>query len=457
MTDLAIQGYSDSELIREGNRYNVYRARREATEAIVALKVLREPNLVWKKRWQREKQILERFSGQGIVELYDVMSDSRDRPVLVMRYMDRGTLEGKIGGVQLPIAEIFRIAHSLAKTLDALHEAGIIHHDIKPGNILFDEKDDVYLADFDIAFDSRSEDNLTTNGAYLGTPRYRTPEQRRGMRGKKQSDTYQLAIVVIEMITTRVMNPEYMELDHIINNLRDWGENISDILQKVFHDDPELRYETAVEFVADLERSVPWARRGDVPKYPISQELLAYIWRQLQEHRALLAVVDADEPGTALLNRLYDYLKEAPNAPRRVVLPRPIILDPMATPASEFWQRTGANQLKPDQTGQNVPRIIEQLKDEQREWLLLIGGFNRLIEEADPSYDSHFFRHFRALIEEREVLLFMTSVKTRHELQTIGHREQLWSPNRFYFDRVIEIRPLLNDGRWRSSSEDITN
>ena len=149
----------------------VYRAFDPVSNREVAIKMLPRDmldNLVTRARFKREIKLIASLEHPAIVPVYDVGRD-RDQLFFVMRYMTGGSLIERIQRGTLSLAEIGHILQRIAAALDYAHSKGVIHRDVKPGNILFDEFENAYISDFGIAKFAQSAARLTHSGI-IGTP-----------------------------------------------------------------------------------------------------------------------------------------------------------------------------------------------------------------------------------------------------------------------------------------------
>lgn len=196
--------YELEALIGQGGMAHVYRARDRVLGRPVAIKILRpeyvsDENLL--ARFQREARSAAALLHPNIVSVYDVGQDG-DRHYIVMEYMPGPTLKEVIRQrAPLPVEQALRIAEQVCAALEYAHRHGVIHRDIKPQNILFSEDEEVVkVADFGIA-KSRLDPEITAERLALGTVKYISPEQARGVEVVPQSDLYSLGVVLYEMLT----------------------------------------------------------------------------------------------------------------------------------------------------------------------------------------------------------------------------------------------------------------
>jgi serine/threonine protein kinase len=150
------------------------------------------------QQFLREAQIIGQLSNPCIVQLYDVGIDEQGTPFLVMEYVAGKTLEDHLDPSTLTLQRACAWAADLAGALALAHRAGIIHGDVKPGNILVTPENKVKLGDFGIA---RFASQISGSGNLLGTPAYLAPEQIQGKPQDPRSDQFALGIVLYQMLT----------------------------------------------------------------------------------------------------------------------------------------------------------------------------------------------------------------------------------------------------------------
>src|SRR5438309_3964485 len=150
------------------------------------------------QQFLREAQIIGQLSNPSIVQLYDVGIDDQGTPFLVMEYVAGKTLEDHLGSSALTARRACAWAADLAGALALAHRAGIIHGDVKPGNILVTADNKVKLGDFGIA---RFVSQISGSGLLKGTPAYLAPEQIQGELQDPRSDQFALGIALYQMLT----------------------------------------------------------------------------------------------------------------------------------------------------------------------------------------------------------------------------------------------------------------
>lgn len=183
----------------------VYRARQPSVGRDVAIKLIGAPyahHPAFLSRFEREAQALAHLQHPHILPVYDV-GVAAGQPYLVMAYLTGGTLARRIAAHPegLPLEEVVRLTAQIAAALDHAHRAGIVHCDLKPGNVLLDGTGNAYLADFGLA---RMAQEAGLNGRRQpGTPPYMAPEVAAGAAPSPASDIYALALIVFEMLCGR--------------------------------------------------------------------------------------------------------------------------------------------------------------------------------------------------------------------------------------------------------------
>jgi len=188
-----VGGYRMLEVLGEGASAVVYRATDGATE--VAVKVLRDPGGVAEQRFAREARLARTIESRHVVPVLEVGDGFLVLPVYA------GTLAQRIRSQgALAVADTAQLAAEVAQGLDALHAKGILHRDVKPSNVLLDERGSAALADFGLA---RGDDStqLTRDGQLVGTTHYLAPELIEGSPASVASDVYAFGCLLYECLT----------------------------------------------------------------------------------------------------------------------------------------------------------------------------------------------------------------------------------------------------------------
>ncbi|MBN1137623.1 MAG: protein kinase [Anaerolineae bacterium] len=242
----------------------VYKAFQPSLRRYVALKVLpdyfqADPEFV--ARFQREARAAAQLSHPNVVTIYDV-GEQAGIHYIAMEYLEGGSLLDRLARGPLSPEEALQIVEQVGGALDFAHSRGLIHRDIKPGNILFSADGRPKVTDFGIA---RAGDTsrLTRSGTLLGTPEYMSPEQAQGRPVDHRSDLYALGVILYEMLTGRV--PFQADTPHAIvyalihqpplppRQLRpDLSSAMEAVLLKALAKQPNERFQTGADMTAAL-------------------------------------------------------------------------------------------------------------------------------------------------------------------------------------------------------------
>ena len=193
-------------LLGKGGMASVYKAYEAELDRHVALKVLPAEFLhddTFAKRFEREAKVIAKLEHPHVVPIHRFGIDD-GMPWMSMRLLSVGTLadvlaKGRVGGDRS-----LAILTQVADALDHAHRHGVIHRDVKPGNILLDEAERVYVADFGLAHLAEVSVVLTQEGTVAGTPQYMAPEQALGKPVDHRADIYALGVIAYQMLTRRV-------------------------------------------------------------------------------------------------------------------------------------------------------------------------------------------------------------------------------------------------------------
>ena len=221
------------------------------------------------ERFRREAQAAARIGQQQVVSVFDTGSDDGVH-YIVMEYVEGRTLaEFLAGGGRIMPDRAIGIAQDVCRALEAAHAQGVIHRDIKPGNIMMSPRGEVKVADFGIARVTTTNETLAQTAAILGTASYLSPEQAQGQPVDGRSDIYSLGCVLYEMVTGRppflgdtpvaVASKQVLEQPVPPSTLNpDVTPELDAVILRALSKNPANRYQSAEEFRADLDR----AQRG---------------------------------------------------------------------------------------------------------------------------------------------------------------------------------------------------
>jgi eukaryotic-like serine/threonine-protein kinase len=259
--------YEVEELLGQGGMARVFRGTDRVLNRKVAVKVL-SPQFAgddqFVARFRREAQAAAALNHPNIVSVYDT-GDQSDVHYIVMEYVEGRTIRDVIREEgPLHPQRGTEIAQAVGRALAAAHQAGLVHRDIKPGNIMLTREGEVKVMDFGIAR-TATGDPLTQTAAVLGTASYLSPEQAQGSAVDARSDIYSLGCVLYEMLTGRPPftgdSPVAIAFKHVREdpvppgrlNL-DVPSSLEAVVMKAMAKNPDNRYQTADELREDLER-----------------------------------------------------------------------------------------------------------------------------------------------------------------------------------------------------------
>jgi len=253
-----------------GGMATVYRAYDPSFDRDVAIKVLPREFLhdpQFHDRFQREIRMVAQLEHPAIVPVYDV-GEEEGMPFFVMRYMSGGSLTDWIERGRFSLEDTARIVERLAQALSYAHKQGVIHRDLKPDNVLFDNNGDPFISDFGVAKFAEAASNLTGSGI-IGTPAYMSPEQAQGDPVDSRTDIYGLGVIVYQMLSGRqpynADTPMGVVVKHITEPVPeilranpDLPESMDTIIKSAMAKDKQKRYTTAT----DLARALNLAAFG---------------------------------------------------------------------------------------------------------------------------------------------------------------------------------------------------
>lgn len=255
--------------IGRGGMGDIYKARQEPLGRIVALKVL-PPRLSrdneFTKRFDTEAKAISLLQHQNIVNIYEFGEDNGLK-YFAMQFVDGIDLSRRINENKLvSMEEIIDYSKQISRALLYAHNIGIIHRDIKPGNVLIEKNGVVRLSDFGIAkIIQGTGTNITMTGSAVGTPEYMSPEQAQGKKLDQQTDIYSLGIVMYEMLTRRPpfygnnpMSVAYKQVHEIPDppslKRKDTPKRLEMIILKALKKDRRERYASVEEMLEHLDK-----------------------------------------------------------------------------------------------------------------------------------------------------------------------------------------------------------
>jgi eukaryotic-like serine/threonine-protein kinase len=272
--------YEISARIGRGGMADVFLAHDRLLDRKVAVKVLFPEfatDALFVQRFRREAQAAANLTHPNVVGVYD-WGEQSGTYFMVMEYVKGRTLADILRDEHTISSErAATIAGDVAAALSVAHRSGLVHRDVKPGNILVSDRGDVKVADFGISRSISGESDLTQTGSVMGTATYFSPEQAQGLQPDTRSDLYSLGVVLYEMVTGRPPftgdNPvaiAYKQVHEMPAAPTKVNPNIptafEQIIRKLLQKDPNKRMQRAEDLQADLKRFLA----GDVPD-PMAQ------------------------------------------------------------------------------------------------------------------------------------------------------------------------------------------
>ena len=349
--DLIGKTLGQFEIIEEvgrGGMASVYRARQASINRIVAVKVLprsllHDPSFY--ERFTREVDLVAHLEHPHILPIYDY-GEVDGTPYIAMRYLAGGSMAQWIRRGLPPLDKLAKPIEQVSAALDYAHQEGVIHRDLKPGNILLDENGNAYLSDFGIA---RVLDSNLTGSAIIGTPAYMSPEQANGLPLDARSDIYSLGVVLYELVTGQepfeAATPVALLLKHINEPMPSARALRSDlplsaerVIVKATAKRPEDRYPSASDLADAFAAALGAHGHGATPEEE-----------------------DMDQP------TLFDpesLLKRTPTNPSNKLTPRPITAPVTGTRTA--GTRAAATQAAPESGSAEVYDVAESAPQTRR-------------------------------------------------------------------------------------------
>ncbi len=242
-------------LLGHGGMGAVYKARQPALDRLVALKILpassaEDPGFA--ERFNREARALARLNHPNIVALYD-FGQVENMPYFLMEYVDGATLRQVVHGGKLHPQDTLRVVIQICEALQFAHEEGVVHRDIKPDNILVDQKGRIKITDFGIAkiIGQESKDlALTEPKDVIGTTHYMAPEQVENPQNvDHRADIYSLGVVFYELLTGELPLGKFVPPSEKSHS----DARLDKVVLHTLEKEPERRYQQAVEVKTDVE------------------------------------------------------------------------------------------------------------------------------------------------------------------------------------------------------------
>ena len=267
MIGTQVAGYRLEEIVGHGGMGVVYRAHDLALERPVALKLL-APSLAedpeFRERFLVESRLAASLDHPNVVPIHDA-GEADGQLYLAMRYVEGTDLKRLLRDEgPLEPSRAIAICSQIAEALDTAHTRGLVHRDVKPSNVLLDEEEHAYLADFGLTRRLSDQAPDFDAGLSLGTPAYVAPEQIEGEDVAGRADQYSLACLLHECLTGEPPFPRSSEAATLFAHLEETPPapaGLEDVIPRAMAKDPADRYESCRAFVADAHRALFAPRR----------------------------------------------------------------------------------------------------------------------------------------------------------------------------------------------------
>jgi DNA-binding response OmpR family regulator len=259
----ALRGHRFVRQIARGGISSVYLMEDEASDEQVVVKVLTEVPDVAEgqgdfERFLQEYELISEIHHRNVVKIYD-LGIADDHAYIAMEYFPEGDLRKRIGrGLDPGVALDF--LDQMARALVAIHSIGVLHRDLKPGNVMVREDGSLALIDFGLAKQLRTALDITQTGEIFGTPYYMSPEQGHGDPVDERGDLYSLGVILYEMLTgmkpfvaASPMSVIYKHSHAAIPRLPPAAEHLQPMFETLMAKEPIDRFQSAANLVDAIE------------------------------------------------------------------------------------------------------------------------------------------------------------------------------------------------------------
>jgi predicted ATPase len=387
----------------QGGMGEVYRARDTRLGREVALKVLPEGATASpeaRARFEREARAISRLNHPHICTLYDVGSE-RGTDYLVMELIPGDTLTTRMRGEVLPEGEVVRLGIQIAEALEAAHEAGVVHRDLKPGNLIVTPGGNIKVVDFGLAKATGAElagpaeatQLETSPGIILGTVAYMSPEHAKGAAIDARSDVFSLGVVLYQLATGRLPFTASSTVEMLLAiAAAEWpgardgtlSSGLERVLRRCLERDPERRYASMAELRTDLEGVTKRDGSGEARGHSLPPSITPFIGREreiaelteLLETGRLVTITGAGGSGKTRL---------AMETARRVLAGfgdgvQEVSLDPELDPSLTVSAIVEPFGIVDQEEGTVLERLAAELAD--RHLLLVVDGCEHVVDEV---------------------------------------------------------------------------
>lgn len=296
----------------------IYRARQRHSKRIVALKRVLSyhgDSRETLERFRREAEAAASLDHPNILPIYEV-GEAEDLPFFTMKYATGGTLQQAAPALRDDPPECVRLIAKVTRAVAYAHREGILHRDLKPGNILLDGRGEPMVSDFGLAKWIDATSDLTRSLAIFGTPGFIAPEQASGDRNAltPAADVYSLGAILFDLLSGRppflgehalaVIQqaaekpaPKLRALNHSL------GKDLETICSKCLEREPQMRYQSASDLAEDLER---WLEGRPIMARPVFPAVKAWRWSKRNPLLAVTAAVCMLAAGMAILRQIHN-------------------------------------------------------------------------------------------------------------------------------------------------------
>jgi WD40 repeat protein/tRNA A-37 threonylcarbamoyl transferase component Bud32 len=301
---VVIPGYDVLGELGRGGMGVVYKARQLKLRRLVALKMILSgvhAGGAERQRFLAEAEAVARLQHPNIVQIHEI-GEADGHPFFSLEFCPGGSLAGKLNGTPLPPGQAAALVETLARAVQAAHEAGVVHRDLKPANVLLLADGTPKITDFGLAKKLDDAAAQTASGAIMGTPSYMAPEQAEGKSKGigPAADVYALGAVLYEVLTGRPPFRAATSLDTVLQVISEepvppsrllprLPRDLETICLKCLHKEPAKRYASAAELADDLQR---FQKGEPIRARPVGRAERAWRWcRRNPAVAGLLAAV----------------------------------------------------------------------------------------------------------------------------------------------------------------------